>query len=710
MINRYPKVLEKLAAGRGGYGDARDYGEPHAFGGAGPIDNLYLDMNGIIHPCFHPEDGEAPASEEEVYMRILAYIDNLLALTKPRRLLFLAVDGPAPRAKMNQQRARRFKSAQEAELKRRVEDEVSEAWRSKGKAPPPPKPQEMDSNVITPGSAFMANLGRWLRHYAYMKLNTPGGEHAHLRIILSDASVPGEGEHKVMAFVRAQRLASGYDPNQHHCIHGLDADLMMLALATHETRFSILREVQVRKGKGKGKGKGGGKGKGDAGGGPEFELVRVAVLREYLYREFEGADWSGVRDGFNLERAIDDFVFLCFFVGNDFLPHMPSLEIRDGAIDAMLVLYKKYVSSDLRGYVTCNGEVNFTRLQALLVHLGQLEREIFASKRYQDQQQERQRERREKQDRLDRLARLESEVDDTDYRGQSAIQRAVPMGQPGAAQPYGSAARQAFLAKRGLDEPAAIVSGKKRLRGEGGGEGPTPQAPLSQGADERGEVEEEELDGGVLHADPPEPEPREGGSEAGSEGREGSAQSSDEGGFSPPPLPPPSLPPSPPPGDDVTAAPVALAVPGGEEELDGGTLPTPLPPGRVGEMEEGEMEEEEMDGGTLPTPLPPAPQPPTAPQPLPSQHHPPPYPQQLTPLPVYTSQQPPHPPHPPRNSHPPHSPYPSCPPHEHSSQATGSRRPDGRSDRRSDDGRSGRSRFEVADPGPSSGSPTRSLI
>ena len=46
------------------------------------------------------------------------------------------------------------------------------------------------------------------------------------------------------------------------------------------------------------------------GGGPEFELVRISVLREYLYREFEGADWSGVRDGYNLERVIDDFVFL----------------------------------------------------------------------------------------------------------------------------------------------------------------------------------------------------------------------------------------------------------------------------------------------------------------------------------------------------------------------------------------------------------------
>lgn len=51
--------------------------------------------------------------------------------------------------------------------------------------------------MITPGTQFMSNLGRWLRHYAYLKLNDPSGQYGKLRIVLSDASVPGEGEHKV---------------------------------------------------------------------------------------------------------------------------------------------------------------------------------------------------------------------------------------------------------------------------------------------------------------------------------------------------------------------------------------------------------------------------------------------------------------------------------------------------------------------------------
>jgi 5'-3' exoribonuclease 2 len=79
---------------------------------------------------------------------------------------------------------------------------------------------------------------------------------------------------------------------------------------------------------------------------------------------------------FEFERVVDDFVFLCFLVGNDFLPHLPSLQIREGALDAILVIYKNLLPS-LDGYLTNQGKINFQNTDVLFRDLAKLEEEHF---------------------------------------------------------------------------------------------------------------------------------------------------------------------------------------------------------------------------------------------------------------------------------------------------------------------------------------------
>ncbi|KAI9310679.1 XRN 5'-3' exonuclease N-terminus-domain-containing protein [Dichotomocladium elegans] len=412
LSDKFPKVVSQVIEEKqrqvGGDMIPVDTTKPNPNGEE--FDNLYLDMNGIIHPCCHPENKPAPDTEDDMMIEIFEYLDRIVDIIRPRQVLYMAIDGVAPRAKMNQQRARRFRAAQLAEVERKAAEKVEEELRAIGQEHQlPEKKTHFDSNCITPGTPFMAHLATCLRyHIAQKQNNDPLWK--NLKVILSDATVPGEGEHKIMEYIRVQRALPDHNPNTSHVIYGLDADLIMLALGTHEPHFKVLREdvffddkkgacrvcqkqghhanqcratpqeiTAIQEAK-----------KADAANPKPYVFLHVNVLREYLEHALKftipGIPW-------NLERAIDDWVFMCFFVGNDFLPHLPSLEIREGAISTLSLLWKQIMPM-MGGYMTNNGDVDLKRVQCLVTELGKMEDRIFTERREKEERRARNAKRR----------------------------------------------------------------------------------------------------------------------------------------------------------------------------------------------------------------------------------------------------------------------------------------------------------------------------
>ena len=315
------------------------------------IDNLMIDMNGVFHNSaqkiyqygnFKPPKRLLRKNKRHVprglqaqlavFKDVCKTVELLFNISKPKKRVILCVDGPAPLAKQCQQRQRRFRSAMD---------------KSKSSC--------FDSNSITPGTKFMDYLSKYIDWYIRKRISeSPAWR--KIQVIFSNEKAPSEGEQKAINYIRYYGKE-----DEVYCINGLDADLIMLALGTHMPHFYIIREDLYDKSN-------------------EYFCIDIGATRKSLSHHLE---WTSSTHEYVPRSGIDDFIFLCFMVGNDFLPHIPSLEIIQNGIELLIEVYKEVCSS--YGHITRvigGGRIQFvpSSLSVFLGTIGHREKENLEHK------------------------------------------------------------------------------------------------------------------------------------------------------------------------------------------------------------------------------------------------------------------------------------------------------------------------------------------
>lgn len=281
---------------------------------------LFLDLNCAIHPvaqrCMKTFKDKA-SYEDSVVKSVIDYIYKIVAFSKPHELLFIAIDGIPPRAKMSQQRKRRYVSSWRKDEVARLTGMHPFLW---------------DTNAITPGTDFMNTLSSKLHQHF------EGTQHT-FDIIFRDSNTPGEGEAKIMDYIG---IAENTELSQHDVIYGLDADLIMLSLASirpekRSPPIYLLREptsYDVRNSE------------------KPFLYFDITLLNKCISIEVgAGRVW--------------DYILLCFLLGNDFMPPLSYLKIKNKGIDSLMGAYhKSCVASN--EYLVHATSINFDALVRLL--------------------------------------------------------------------------------------------------------------------------------------------------------------------------------------------------------------------------------------------------------------------------------------------------------------------------------------------------------
>ena len=274
--------------------------------------NFYMDSNSIIYDCLREiqikyKNYKPNEFEDLLIMNICKKIDDYVEIIKPNKTVYIAFDGVAPFAKLEQQKNRRYKSALDDIIKKKLGILVNKCW---------------NKSAITPGTKFMKKLGTKVSNY--YKTKDLHVEH----IIISSSNEVGEGEHKIFEYIRSHPIKH---KNEVTFIYGLDSDLIMLCLnhlhiapelylfrETPEFIKSIDKSLEPN----------------------ESYVMDIPQLSSAIIKKMNNQ--LVLNDKQRINRLYD-YIFLCFFLGNDFMPHFPAVNIRTKGINIMFSAYQNTI-------------------------------------------------------------------------------------------------------------------------------------------------------------------------------------------------------------------------------------------------------------------------------------------------------------------------------------------------------------------------------
>ena len=314
--------------------------------------SLYMDCNSIIYDSLRKITEETVNNnifEQHLIQHVIQQIEQYIQIIQPTNVLYIAFDGVAPLAKMEQQRQRRYKSVYMKEITDSIQREWTEGKEEKQKE----DIQSGDStswntNAITPGTLFMQKLSYHIRH-AF--LNTEQ-KYKVQSVVVSTSEEPGEGEHKMFHHIRTH-----IQPHDNIVVYGLDSDLIMLSLF----HYNLCNNIYIFKET------------------PEYmkkkeEDVYTILDIQLLFQSIV----SEMACDREKNRAYD-YIFLCFFVGNDFLPHFPSLNIRTNGISILLDCYRKVIGKSSKQFIISNisGKIQWKNVAKIIKELAKYEKAGF---------------------------------------------------------------------------------------------------------------------------------------------------------------------------------------------------------------------------------------------------------------------------------------------------------------------------------------------